>query len=399
MSAPSPLLETVQHGQIGSSGGLEGQASSSGLNHVGSSAHWHPPVPSMAALPVDTSKTEPKPAYYKLQFGDDYTGFSYYVRTLGIIIGRKCVRPCCKCHVREGWLTPLQEKPMEIPPPDITSSQVPNRPPLKEAEGEDGDGIGAVKFEQTERDNAEVKEENRMEEKASSGDEELEADLSLLDPQLMAQRPSDAFVAQAPAKPTDQELNAVQLRDTSVASEAGKTGGEVASEPVESSASVEQNATHTAMQTAADPALTQASLTDQQQGIILQEMDHGGALGKLGPVTEGTAAGSLELASSEEHLSDAEIIQAMLGGPPPPPPMSPPPPPPPARSSAPVEHVDVDLGPLKSVSRNHAKIEFRPDLGHFCLDIYGRNGAWVDDRYYVKGSAVPLYQGSVQCLP
>ena len=70
------------------------------------------------------------------------------------------------------------------------------------------------------------------------------------------------------------------------------------------------------------------------------------------------------------------------------------PPPPPAKlSSAPVDHVDVDLGPLKSVSRNHARIEYRPDLGHFCLDIYGRNGAWVDDRYYVKGSTVPLNQG------
>jgi hypothetical protein len=52
---------------------------------------WYPPVPSLAALPVDRSKTEPKPAYYKLQFGDDDTGFSYYVRTLGVVIGRKCV--------------------------------------------------------------------------------------------------------------------------------------------------------------------------------------------------------------------------------------------------------------------------------------------------------------------
>lgn len=90
----------------------------------------------------------------------------------------------------------------------------------------------------------------------------------------------------------------------------------------------------------------------------------------------------------ESAPSDAEIIHAMLGPPPPPPP-----PPPPSKSSVPVDHVDVDLGPLKSVSRNHAKIEFRPDLGHFCLEIHGRNGAWVDDRYYVKGSAVPLYQG------
>ena len=52
---------------------------------------WHPPEPSMDTLPVDASKTDPKPAYYKLQFGDDYTGFSYYVRTLAVIIGRKVV--------------------------------------------------------------------------------------------------------------------------------------------------------------------------------------------------------------------------------------------------------------------------------------------------------------------
>lgn len=69
------------------------------------------------------------------------------------------------------------------------------------------------------------------------------------------------------------------------------------------------------------------------------------------------------------------------------------PPPPPQKSFDPLDHVDVDLGPLKSVSRNHAKIDYRPDLGHFCLDIHGRNGAWVDDRYYVKGSTVPLNQG------
>jgi hypothetical protein len=52
---------------------------------------WQPPVPSLASLPVDRSKTEPKPAYYKLQFGDDVTGFSYYVRTLAVMIGRNCV--------------------------------------------------------------------------------------------------------------------------------------------------------------------------------------------------------------------------------------------------------------------------------------------------------------------
>lgn len=72
----------------------------------------------------------------------------------------------------------------------------------------------------------------------------------------------------------------------------------------------------------------------------------------------------------------------------------PPPPPPPLHTTTDsLEHVDVDLGPLKSVSRNHAKINYLTDLGHFCLEIYGRNGAWVDDRYFVRGSIVPLNQG------
>jgi hypothetical protein len=71
----------------------------------------------------------------------------------------------------------------------------------------------------------------------------------------------------------------------------------------------------------------------------------------------------------------------------------PPPPPPMRRASDTLEHVDVDLGPLKSVSRNHAKISYFADLGHFCLEILGRNGAWVDDRYFVRGSTVPLNQG------
>lgn len=55
------------------------------------SGPWQPPAPSFAALPVDQSKTDPKPAYYKLQFGDDITGFSYYVRTLSVVIGRNVV--------------------------------------------------------------------------------------------------------------------------------------------------------------------------------------------------------------------------------------------------------------------------------------------------------------------
>ncbi|KAI1788989.1 hypothetical protein LXA43DRAFT_599663 [Ganoderma leucocontextum] len=52
--------------------------------------------------------------------------------------------------------------------------------------------------------------------------------------------------------------------------------------------------------------------------------------------------------------------------------------------------VDVDLGPLKSVSRLHAKIEYDEDEERFVLLVVGRNGAWVDGVWSGSGSKVPL---------
>jgi hypothetical protein len=51
----------------------------------------NPPPASLAHIPVDTSKTEPIAAFYKLQFGDELTGFAYYMRTLVVTIGRNVV--------------------------------------------------------------------------------------------------------------------------------------------------------------------------------------------------------------------------------------------------------------------------------------------------------------------
>jgi hypothetical protein len=50
-----------------------------------------PPPASLAHIPVDASKTEPIAAFYKLQFGDELTGFAYYMRTLVVTIGRNVV--------------------------------------------------------------------------------------------------------------------------------------------------------------------------------------------------------------------------------------------------------------------------------------------------------------------
>ncbi|KAH8113354.1 hypothetical protein DFH11DRAFT_1510596 [Phellopilus nigrolimitatus] len=59
-------------------------------------------------------------------------------------------------------------------------------------------------------------------------------------------------------------------------------------------------------------------------------------------------------------------------------------------SSSDTQQVDVDLGPLKSVSRLHAKIEYEESQERFVLVVMGRNGAWVDGIWSGSGSRVPL---------
>ena len=61
-----------------------------------------------------------------------------------------------------------------------------------------------------------------------------------------------------------------------------------------------------------------------------------------------------------------------------------------ASTSASDTHVDVDLGPLRSVSRLHAKIEYEEAQERFVLVVLGRNGAWVDGIWSGSGSRVPL---------
>ncbi|THH12913.1 hypothetical protein EW146_g7244 [Bondarzewia mesenterica] len=63
-------------------------------------------------------------------------------------------------------------------------------------------------------------------------------------------------------------------------------------------------------------------------------------------------------------------------------------------SSSEQPQVDVDLGPLKSVSRLHAKIEYEEEEERFMLVVLGRNGAWVDGTWSGKGSKVPLSERS-----
>lgn len=61
-----------------------------------------------------------------------------------------------------------------------------------------------------------------------------------------------------------------------------------------------------------------------------------------------------------------------------------------ASSSTYASQVDIDLGPLKNVSRLHARIEYDEAQERFILVVLGRNGAWVDGVWSGSGSRVPL---------
>ena len=125
-----------------------------------------------------------------------------------------------------------------------------------------------------------------------------------------------------------------------------------------------------------------AGLTGLAEATVVQEEPQPKDAGES---AESSVEGSGEVAAEPEHRFDPAVHDDSLG--------PPPPPPPPSKSNRSLEHVDVDLGSQKAVSRNHARIGYWSGLGCFCLEIMGRNGAWVDDRYYVAGSTVPLTQG------
>ncbi|WVQ94477.1 hypothetical protein IAU59_001556 [Kwoniella sp. CBS 9459] len=371
---------------------------------------WHPPIPSMASLPVDRTKTEPKPAYYKLQFGDDVTGFSYYVRTLAVMIGRNC------------------ERGGAVPPPAITAPAVPTNPPLDP--NQHSPPFPPMDLPYTYQDEPPIfsfptppiphiqsfSVPPQSPPKRSSPQLALDS-LAIYDLPQRAQSEGmvpDHFVPDLSFFPDDGDIP-IDMGDVGVLEELAEAvkveqslaGMSAEPEAGPGSSSGSANRQGSASQPPADiqmeldmdfaMGIGNGTGTGVEQTQIAAPLDEDGK-GSSGPVKiEDLGAMQFDIANGiipngDDHLM-SDLVKMEPFDPedfPPPPP----PPPPPVRSSAPTEHVDVDLGPLKSVSRNHAKIEFRTDLGHFCLEIYGRNGAWVDDRYYVKGSIVPLAQGS-----
>ncbi|WWC87665.1 uncharacterized protein L201_002556 [Kwoniella dendrophila CBS 6074] len=421
-----PLIDTGGGGGESSSMALMGEISNTaggmggGIVTQGGGGPWYPPIPSLASLPVDKSKTDPKPAYYKLQFGDEVTGFSYYVRTLAVMIGRNTDR-----------------NGSALPPPSITAPSVPINPPLDPNQPSPPNF-----FSQPIISSFEI-----------APDQIIDDPLNLppLPPIVEFPTPpiqhhtSFSVPPQSPPHPSSAPLLSAEfLNDGFAIPPRAQSEGMIdhslppdlsflhdedypeiemdmgefgVLEELAEAVKIEQNlaaSVHASVEPESIHSQSQPPPeTIQNQNQHLEEFSV-----KLEPVEENTQL-PVPMEVESEGLHEATAVPTVSNGDAQP--MNdgflsmdmgrdmddiklenmeieeyplPPPPPPPPKSSAPVEHVDVDLGPLKSVSRNHAKIEYRADLGHFCLEIYGRNGAWVDDRYFVKGSVVPLAQGS-----
>ena len=61
-------------------------------------------------------------------------------------------------------------------------------------------------------------------------------------------------------------------------------------------------------------------------------------------------------------------------------------------STEPAINVDVDLGAIKSVSRDHARLFYDQVKAAWMLEVRGRNGVVVDGKWCAKGEVAPLQQ-------
>ena len=69
--------------------------------------------------------------------------------------------------------------------------------------------------------------------------------------------------------------------------------------------------------------------------------------------------------------------------------------PPTLETGRPEFHVDVDLGPIKAVSRDHARLFFDYASNGWALEVRGRNGVVIDGSWKAKGECALLGRRSV----
>ncbi|KAJ1929406.1 hypothetical protein IWQ60_001209 [Tieghemiomyces parasiticus] len=70
------------------------------------------------------------------------------------------------------------------------------------------------------------------------------------------------------------------------------------------------------------------------------------------------------------------------------------------RRTSPTDPVDVDLGAVKAISREHARIAYNFVATRFEVIVLGKNGLLVDERFFERGQVAPLtHRSKVQIGP
>ena len=97
----------------------------------------------------------------------------------------------------------------------------------------------------------------------------------------------------------------------------------------------------------------------------------------LSPILRPTSATRSTSPGEDEEAVGSDALVA--------PPLDPPPAYSIASPGADAIHVDVDLGPIKAVSRDHARLYYDYGAAAWALEVRGRNGVVVEGRWRARG--------------
>lgn len=144
----------------------------------------------------------------------------------------------------------------------------------------------------------------------------------------------------------------------------------------------------------------QAELVEQVRDVKKEEDIKPGVDQKPAVESQGDAGlpdSKAEDVNGADHsaLDDAKSLLLLHTSPPLLPKRSPPPeikpaPQTPAKVAPTLPDIDVDLGPIRAVSRDHARIFYDYETSGWMLRVNGRNGVVVEGRWLEKGECVAL---------
>ncbi|KAK4054472.1 Pre-rRNA-processing protein fhl1 [Microbotryomycetes sp. JL201] len=277
-------------------------------------------------------KTDEDPrirAYAKLEF----PSFDIFIQKLSVIIGR---RPAAAALAAAASMAAAQSAAPQAPGsrPSLDASakteEQARRPQSEEAAAD----ANAIKFE-----------DYLQAERGASREPELAAHVKQEDHGNASLDVTVPKVSVTPSSP----LRAVE--DDKVA--------ESFAEFIQSSPAVEPTVVKTAKAPSVPPASTAPELSATEQGPV----------GSRFPEAQSTVVGPSEPTAPAQSSSSVKNVAVVEDS-----------------SVVPAGFLtDIDLGPIRAVSRQHARLFYDYDTGSWAIEVLGRNGLVVDGKWTAKG--------------